>query len=122
MVTGILVLAVAGWWLLGDPRWDVLGVAGPVFSAVVLWTLLSTVVTGFAFAGGPFTRMAQPLGGLLTVALNLTVGVAVTLLLTQVVGSWDPAVERRSSWAWDGRFAPFIVVMVVAVVAGLARS
>jgi hypothetical protein len=31
-------------------------------------------------------------------------------------------VERRSSWAWDGGFAPFIVVMRVAVVAGLARS
>jgi len=31
-------------------------------------------------------------------------------------------VERRSNWAWDGGSVPFIVVMRVAVVAGLARS
>jgi len=34
----------------------------------------------------------------------------------------DRAVERRSIWAWDGGLVPFVVVMRVAVVAGLARS
>ncbi len=44
-------------------------------------------------------------------------------LISEAAARVDGApVERRSSWAWDGRFAPFIVVMVVAVVAGLARS
>jgi len=34
----------------------------------------------------------------------------------------DAIVERRSNWAWDGGSVPFVVVMRVAVVAGLARS
>ena len=130
----ILVLSIASWWLLIDPAWSVLGAYPQPYTAMLFWTIVSVVWIAFTFGWLGPAGLAQPLRGLVGVALSLVIGIGITLLLAYGYGRIDPtfaagraggagfttgnlfvlfaffsyviAVVNWGQWPWAGRIAP----------------
>lgn len=133
-VAVIAVLSTVSWWLLVDPAWSALGSYPQPYTAMLFWTIISTVWISFTFGWVGPPRLAQPLRGLVAVALATVSGVGITLLLAFGYGVVDPtfaasrpegagfttgnlavlfafffyvvAVVNWGQWPWAGRVPP----------------
>lgn len=120
-VVAILVVSVVTWWLVGDPRWSVLGARAStaddlarksgIVSCLLFWTIFGHIFTGFTFGNWPFSRLAQPLAGVAQVVVNLAIGVLGTLLFTRGVGSWDPTFAASTPGGAGYTASAFIVLI-----------
>lgn len=89
-IVGIWLLSLLAWWLLIDPEWGVFEGAYPQPAAAYLfWVIGIFIIAAFNFGGWPFTRLRQPLAGLLAAATHVAVGVGVVLLIVYGLGRWD---------------------------------
>ena len=94
-IVGIFIVSILTWWLLGDPKWSVLGARAhtptglatksAIVSCLLFWTIFGHIFTGFTFGNWPFSKLPQPMSGLAQVAVNIVIGIAGTLLFTSLV-------------------------------------
>jgi AAT family amino acid transporter len=121
VTVGIFVVSIVTWWLLADPRWSLIGArAGTeadyahqsaVVSCLLFWTIFGHIFTGFTFGNWPFSRLRQPVAGLVQILVDLAIGVVGTLLFTRVVGSWDPTFSASTAGGAGYTAAAFIVLI-----------
>jgi AAT family amino acid transporter len=110
-VFAIFAVSVGTWWLLADPSWSVTGARAPVVSCLLFWTILGFIFTGFTFGNWPFSQLKQPVAGLAQVAVNLAIGIGMTLFFTRVVGSWDPTFSASTPGGAGYTATAFIVLI-----------
>ncbi|RHW28405.1 hypothetical protein D0Z08_05445 [Nocardioides immobilis] len=120
-IVSILVVSVGSWWLIGDPEWSVVGakVATPeeaasksaIVSCVLFWVIMMHIFTGFTFGNWPFSKVRQPLSGLLQVVADIVLGILATLLWTRGVGHWDPTFSATIVGGAGYTAAAFIVLI-----------
>ncbi|NKQ52238.1 hypothetical protein HFP15_05025 [Amycolatopsis sp. K13G38] len=118
---GIFAVSVLTWWLIGDPKWSVLGArAGTaddqarksaIVSCLLFWTIFGHIFTGFTFGNWPFSKLRQPIAGICQVVANLVIGVAGTALFTSGVGHWDPTFSAAAPGGAGYLAAAFIVLI-----------
>lgn len=89
-VAVVAVLSLVSWWLLVDPEWSPLGSYPQPFTALLFWTIISTVWLGFTFGWLGPAGLPQPARGLVGIAISLVIGFGITLLLAFVWGAIDP--------------------------------
>lgn len=89
-VAVIVVLGMLSWWLLVDPAWSPLGSYPQPYTAMLFWTIISTVWLAFTFGWVGPARLPQPVRGLVAIASSVALGVGITLLLAFVYGAIDP--------------------------------
>lgn len=121
VTAAIFVMAVLSWWLVGDPKWSLLGARADnaadqatrsaIVGCVLFWTIFGHIFTGFTFGNWPFTKLAQPLSGLVQVVVNLGIGVLGTLLFTRGLGHWDPTFAANAAGGAGYTAAAFIVLI-----------
>jgi AAT family amino acid transporter len=117
----LFAIAVVSWWLIGDPKWSVLGARGQdpesaarnsaIVSCVLFWVIFAHIWTGFNFGTWPFTKLKQPLAGLAHIATNIVLGTLCAMLFTRVVGSWDPTFSTSAAGGAGYTAAAFIVLI-----------
>ncbi|MCE0764965.1 hypothetical protein LWC35_18950 [Pseudonocardia kujensis] len=90
-VAVVLVLAIASWWLLVDPRWSAIGAYPQPFTAALFWTIISVVWVAFTCAWTGPSQLGQPVRGLVGIALTLVLGIGITALLAYGWGRVDPS-------------------------------
>lgn len=87
----VLVLSLVFWYLLVDPVFSPLGIYPEPFFVVLFWTILSVVFLGFNLEFYGFDKLGQPLRGLVLIGVTVALGIAFTVLLTLVLGRFDPS-------------------------------
>lgn len=108
---GLWLVAIASWWLLADPEWSLSTPSTPLLYALLFWTILGFLVTGFTFGGYGFDRIAQPLAGVLQVIVNVAFGLLGVWVFSYIVGSWDPTFSHDSPGG-SGYLATAFVVLI----------
>ena len=86
-LVAVLVVSVAGWYLLADPALSPLGLYPMPFNAVLFWAILFVVFIGFNGEFALFARLGQPWRGLAVTVSTVSFGVVVTWLLAAGLGS-----------------------------------
>jgi AAT family amino acid transporter len=86
----VLIVALAGWYLLADPAVSPWHFYPLPFNAALFWAILFVVFIGFNAEFAGFNRLSQPLRGLTITAATILVAVAITWLLSAGLGSIDP--------------------------------
>ncbi|MEJ8281391.1 hypothetical protein [Pseudonocardia spirodelae] len=89
-VAVVAILGTLSWWLLVDPAWSPFGAYPQPYTAMLFWTIISTVWLAFTFGWTGPAGLPQPLRGLAAIATSVVIGVGITLLLAGVYGSVDP--------------------------------
>lgn len=89
-VAVIAVLSIGSWWLLVDPAWSPLGSYPQPYTAMLFWTIVSVVWIAFTFGWVGPPGLAQPLRGLVALALSAAIGIGITLVLAYGYGIVDP--------------------------------
>ena len=120
-IVSIFVVSTVTWWLLGDPKWSVVGAKADnaadgarksaIVSCLLFWTIFGHIFTGFTFANYPFSILRQPLAGVAQVVVNLAIGIAGNLLFTRGVGNWDPTFSTKAAGGAGYTAAAFIVLI-----------
>lgn len=120
-IVGIFIVSIVSWWLIGDPKWSVLGaradtptglaIKSAIVSCLLFWTIFGHIFTGFTFANWPFSKLPQPLSGIAQVAVNIVIGILGTLLFTLGVGNWDPTFSTKAAGGAGYTAAAFIVLI-----------
>ena len=120
-IVGIFVVSIVTWWLLGDPKWSIVGARAKtptelatksgIVSCLLFWTIFGHIFTGFTFGNYPFSKLPQPLSGLAQVVVNIVIGIAGTLLFTRGVGNWDPTFSYKAAGGAGYTAAAFIVLI-----------
>jgi AAT family amino acid transporter len=83
----VVVVSIAGWYLLADPElspWDLYPMP---FNAVLFWAILFVVFVGFNGEFALFDRLVQPWRGLMITVATVVFAVAVTWVLSAGLGS-----------------------------------
>ncbi|WP_298512815.1 hypothetical protein [uncultured Nocardioides sp.] len=111
VTVGLWMIAVVSWWLLADPSWSLGKPSSPLVDALLFWTILGFLATGFTFGSHGFSRLRQPVAGVAQVVVNLAVGVGGVWLFTRVLGSWDPTFSS-SAPGGSGYLATAFVVLI----------
>lgn len=121
VTVAILVVSVLTWWLIGDPRWSIFGARAngaddaatksAITSSVLFWTIFGHIFTGFTVANWPFTKLRQPLSGIVQVVIDLIIGVLGTIIFTRLVGGWDPIFSPSAAAGAGYTAAAFIVLI-----------
>lgn len=89
--TAIVVgLALAGWWLLADPRWSPLDIYPLPFNGYLFWAMIFVVFAGFNLEFAPYARIPQPWRGLAISASALVFAVVMTLVMAYGLGHFYP--------------------------------
>ncbi|MBS1691163.1 MAG: hypothetical protein JST91_02875 [Actinobacteria bacterium] len=86
----VVVVSLAGWYLLADPVTSPWSFYPLPFNAALFWAILFVVFIGFNAEFAGFNRFPQPWRGLAIVAATVAFAVAVTALLAQGLGRIDP--------------------------------
>lgn len=107
----LLVFSVLSWWALADPKWSPVGASLPAVDAVLFWTILGFIFTGFTFANWPFSKLGQPLAGLLQVAVDVAIGFLAAWLFSFVLGSWDPTFSHAAPGGAGFTATAFVVLI-----------
>lgn len=108
---GLWATAVVSWWLIADPEWSIFKPTVPETYALLFWTILGFIVTGFTFGSHGFDRMSQPLAGIVHVVANLAFGIVGVGLFSYVLGDWDPTFAHDSP-GQSGLLATAFVVLI----------
>ena len=111
VTVAVVLLSVLSWWLLADPKWSPIGASLPAVNAVLFWTILAFIFTGFTFDNWPFSKLGQPLSGFLQIATNVAIGFATTWLFTFVGGSWDPTFSHAAAGGTGFTATAFVVLV-----------
>ena len=111
VIVGIIVVSLVTWWLLGDPKWSFTNTSQPAIGADLFWVILAAIWTGFTFGNWPFSKVSQPLSGVLQVAANLAIGFLCVWLTTYVMGSWDPTFSHKTAAGAGDTASAFIVLV-----------
>jgi AAT family amino acid transporter len=111
ITVGLLLLSVLSWWILADPKWSPVGASQPAVDAVLFWTILGFIFTGFTFANWPFSKVRQPLAGLLQVAADVAIGFLAAWLFSFVIGSWDPTFSHSAPGGVGFTATAFVVLI-----------
>jgi AAT family amino acid transporter len=83
----VVVVSIAGWYLLADPElspWDLYPMP---FNAVLFWAILFVVFVGFNGEFALFDQLVQPWRGLMITVATVVFAVAVTWVLSAGLGS-----------------------------------
>jgi AAT family amino acid transporter len=86
----VVVVTILGWYLLADPTTSPLGVYPLPFNAALFWALMFVVWTGFNLELFGFSRIPQPLRGVVYLAATVVFAVVVTWALAAGLGSVAP--------------------------------
>lgn len=86
----VAVIALLGWYLLTDPTTSPLDTYPLPFNAALFWALMFVVWTGFNLELVGFSRISQPLRGIVFTVATLVFAVVVTWALSAGLGSVDP--------------------------------
>ncbi|MGD9530858.1 MAG: hypothetical protein AB7V44_29290, partial [Pseudonocardia sp.] len=86
----VVVVALAGWYLLADPITSPLGVYPLPFNAALFWALMFVVWTGFNLEMAWFSRLGQPLRGIVYTGAIFALAIVVTWVLAAGIGQVDP--------------------------------
>lgn len=120
VTVGIFVVAILTWWLIADPQWSILGArAGAadyaqksaIVGCLLFWTIFGHIFTGFTFGNWPFSKLSQPLSGVVQIVVDILIGIGGTLLLTRGIGSWDPTFSSATPGGAGFTAAAFIVLI-----------
>jgi amino acid transporter, AAT family len=116
----VIVLALAFWWLLGDPKWSPFHWYPLPFNATLFWAILFIVFVGFNCEFFGFDRIPQPVRGLVLIAATVAFSVLMTWALASGIGHLFPdfAAHRAGGLGYfTGAlfvlFGFFVYVMVV---------
>jgi AAT family amino acid transporter len=86
----VVVVALAGWYLLTDPVTSLLDTYPLPFNAALFWALMFVVWTGFNLEFAGFSRIPQPLRGVVYAVATVVFAVVVTWALSAGLGSVVP--------------------------------
>lgn len=86
----VVVVSLLGWYLLADPTTSPLGAYPLPFTAALFWALMFVVWTGFNLELFGFSRLPQPLRGVVYLAATVVFAVVVTWALAAGLGSVAP--------------------------------
>jgi len=111
VTAGLIIFSVVSWWLLADPRWSPVGASLPAIDALLFWTILGFIFTGFTFANWPFSKVSQPLAGVLHVGVDVAIGFAAVWLFSFVLGSWDPTFSHSAPGGAGFTATAFVVLI-----------
>jgi AAT family amino acid transporter len=111
VTVAVVLLSVLSWWLLADPKWSPIGASLPAVNAVLFWTILAFIFTGFTFDNWPFSKLGQPLSGFVQMATDVAIGFATTWLFTFVGGSWDPTFSHAAAGGTGFTATAFVVLV-----------
>jgi amino acid transporter, AAT family len=111
ITAGLIIVSVVSWWALADPAWSPVGASQPAVDAVLFWTILGFIFTGFTFANWPFSKLHQPLAGLLQVAADVAIGFLAAWLFSFVIGSWDPTFSHSTPGGAGFTATAFVVLI-----------
>lgn len=108
---GLWSVAILSWWLIADPEWSIFKPTVPETYALLFWTILGFIVTGFTFSSYGFDRLKQPLAGVVHVLANIAFGLIGVGLFSYVLGDWDPTFAHDSP-GQSGLLATAFVVLI----------
>ena len=89
-VVVVVVVALLGWYLLADPVTSPLNVYPLPFNAALFWALMFVVWSGFNLELFGFTRLPQPLRGIVYTVVTFAFAIIVTWALARGLGSLNP--------------------------------
>ena len=122
ITAGIWIVSLLAWWLLADPDWSPLGASQAAVSALLFWSILAFIFTGFTFGNWPFSKLSQPLAGVAQVAFNVAVAFVAVWLFTFVLGSWDPTFAHDAAGGAGFTASAFVVLIGFYAYALVAAS
>lgn len=122
VTAGVWIVASLLWWLLASPRWQVFDASPAAISALLFWTILSFIFTGFTFAGWPFSKLHQPWSGLAMIAFNVATAFGAVWLFSFVLGSWDPTFSHSAAGGAGFTATAFVVLIGFYAYALVAAS
>jgi amino acid transporter, AAT family len=111
IIAGIWIVSLLSWWLLADPEWSPLGASQSAVSALLFWTILSFIFTGFTFGTWPFSKLPQPLAGVVHAGFNVALAFFAVWLFTFVLGSWDPTFSHAAAGGAGFLASAFVVLI-----------
>jgi len=122
VTAGVWIVASLLWWLLASPRWQVFDASSAAIGAVLFWTILSFIFTGFTFGSWPFAKLRQPWSGLAMIAFNVGTAFGAVWLFSFVLGSWDPTFSHSAAGGAGFTATAFVVLIGFFAYALLAAS
>ena len=111
ITVALIIFSVLSWWALADPDWSPVRASQPAVDAVLFWTILGVIFTGFTFGNWPFSNVRQPLAGLLQLAADVAIGFAAARLFSFVIGSWDPTFSHSAPGGAGFTATAFVVLI-----------
>jgi AAT family amino acid transporter len=111
VTAGLIIFSIVSWWLLADPKWSPIGASLPAVDALLFWTILGFIFTGFTFANWPFSKISQPLAGVLHIGVDVAIGFVAVWLFSFVLGSWDPTFSHSAPGGTGFTATAFVVLI-----------
>ncbi len=97
------------WRLFVDPQVGVWKFYPQPFGVYLFWAILVIVFIGFNLGMHGFSKMSQPMGGIVTTAVTLALGFAIPMLLIFGYGQLDPAFSAKN---FAGHGAAGLIVLI----------
>ena len=105
----VLALAFGFWYLLIDPSTSVVNSYPEPFDEILFWAILIVVFLGFNLEFHWFDRLAQPLRGLVLIAVTVGLAFGITFLF-EGWGHYDPAFSTKVAMG-NGYFLAALFVL-----------
>jgi amino acid transporter, AAT family len=87
----IVILSLAFWWFLADPKWSPFHLYPQPITAALFWAILVTVFVGFNLEFAGFGKLRQPVKGIAAILVICVIAVAFMLAIAYGWGHFDPA-------------------------------
>lgn len=97
------------WRLFADPQTGVWKFYPQPFGAYLFWAILVVVFIGFNLEMHGFSRLSQPVGGIVVTSITLALGIAIPVLLIYGYGRLDPAFSPTQ---YAGHGAAGLIVLI----------
>lgn len=105
----IQMISYGVWLLFVDPKLGVWKFYPQPFGAYLFWAIMVLVFIGFNLGMHGFSKLSQPLGGIVSTAVTIALGFAIPMLLIFGWGSLDPAFSPEK---FAGHGAAGLVVLI----------
>lgn len=105
----IQAISYGVWLLFVDPKQGVWKYYPQPFGAYLFWSILVLVFIGFNLGMHGFSKLSQPLGGMVSTAVTLILGFAIPMLLIHGWGALDPAFSPEK---FAGHGAAGLIVLI----------
>lgn len=110
IITIVLVISLAVWYLIGDPKVSIFKLYPQPFGAVMFWAILCVVFLGFNGEMWPFNDIRQPQAGILALIFTAVIDLIVIVFLNYVYGAMDPTFSPKAGgtgWVATGMIVLF---------------